>query len=67
MSKGLTRWYPRSVAPVRVGMYDCGVRIAPGVVVLRRLEWDGIGFLVPFTMTVVQWRGLTKKEYEASL
>ena len=62
MNAGKTRWFPRDVKPVRVGTYECAVRISRAVPpLLWKLEWDGVGFLVPFAMIVLRWRGLTKK------
>lgn len=62
-NKGKTRWYPRSTHPVRLGTYECVARIIGGLYVKEFLEWDGIGFRVDMPMSVVKWRGLTKKEY----
>ncbi|MFN8995338.1 MAG: hypothetical protein ACK5X3_16960 [Pseudomonadota bacterium] len=61
--KGRTKWFPRHVRPVRPGFYECGVRITSmqRSLMLCRLEWDGVGFLVPCPMAVHQWRGMTKK------
>lgn len=64
--KGKTKWFPRHIAPVRVGEYECHARIsraAPLYVV--NLVWDGYGFIVPFPMAVIRWRGQTKKAYSA--
>lgn len=62
-TKGKTRWFPRAVAPVRSGYYECGVLISSSqrCLILWTLEWDGKGFLVPFPMAVRKWRGATKK------
>lgn len=67
--KGRTKWLPRHVHPVRPGFYECGVLIcsAQRTLMLTRLEWDGVGFLVPFPMVVRQWRGMTKKAHDAAL
>ena len=63
--KGRTKWLPRSTAPVRHGPYECFVRIPGGARVIwpDKLVWDGVGFLVPMPMAVLQWRGLTKREH----
>jgi hypothetical protein len=62
MAKGKTKWYPRDIHPMRNGEYECSVRISNSVpLILRRLKWDGKGFLVPFPMVVHSWRGLTKQ------
>ena len=57
-----TPWFPRSAPPVRNGRYECAVRLSSlqrGLIILPNLiKWDGTGFLVPFPMVVVQWRGL---------
>jgi hypothetical protein len=59
--KGRTRWFPRGVAPVRLGEYECLVQISRSLPnLLWRLEWDGIGFLVPCPMIVNHWRGQTR-------
>lgn len=59
MSKKLTPWFPRSVAPVHIGEYECAVQITSSApFLLWQLEWDGFGFLVPFPMVVHRWRGL---------
>ena len=69
MAKGLTRWYPRHVNPIRNGGYECLVRIAGCTYVIwpEKLEWDGRGFLVPIPMRVIQWRGMTKAAHIAAL
>lgn len=60
-----TRWFPHSVKPVRVGTYECAVRITSSApLILWMLEWDGSGFLVPCPMVVHHWRGLTKTSAE---
>lgn len=62
ISKGLTRWYPRSIAPVREGWYECAVSVttnAPPFVYF--MFWDGRGFRAQIPMVVRQWRGLTQK------
>lgn len=62
MAKGLTRWHPRSTPPVRRGLYECAIQVSRSMpLILWTLEWDGTGFLVPISMIVVRWRGLTKK------
>ena len=58
-AKGKTRWYPRHIAPVRNGIYECIVRLCPGFNAKVMVEWDGIGFKWP--MPVYHWRGQTKK------
>ena len=64
--KGRTRWFAWPLRPVRQGGYECHVRIVSNAPLFRAmLTWDGIGFLVPFTMVVVRWRGLTKAAHEA--
>ena len=62
-AKGKTRWFPRSIEPVRLGRYECRVRVVgmPHELCRWNLAWDGTGFLVPFPMVVYFWRGLTKK------
>lgn len=66
--KGRSRWFPRQAVPVRNGVYECQVQISRSVPCLRwYLEWDGKGFLVPFPMVVVWWRGMTKKAHDAAL
>lgn len=69
MKTGLTRWFPRQVTPARPGTYECAVRITSAQRSLMKwnLEWDGKGFLVPCPMVVHQWRGMTKKAYDAAL
>jgi hypothetical protein len=62
-TKGKTRWYPRHVHPVRVGTYECVVRIMGGFFTRWMLEWDGVGFRVPFPMGVYKWRGQTYKAW----
>lgn len=59
--KGRTRWYPIGIKPIRNGEYECHVRLPGGLQTVWRLEWDSIGFLVPITMVVYRWRGLTKQ------
>ena len=59
--KGRTRWFPRRIEPVRHGEYECVVRLCGGAYARWNCVFDGEGFLVPFPMSVVQWRGLTKK------
>lgn len=62
MSKKLTPWFPRSIAPVHVGEYECAVQITSSAPCLSwRLHWDGTGFFVPFPMVVRGWRGLAEK------
>lgn len=67
--KGRTRWFKRNqVAPVRPGVYECGVLItsAQRNLFLQKLEYDGIGFLVPVPiMRVIVWRGMTKAAHDA--
>lgn len=63
--KGRTKWLPIHARPVRLGKYECHVRIMGGLQGTWMLEWDGVGFLVPFPMIVYRWRGLTKKAYKA--
>lgn len=66
--KGRNRWAPRNVHPVRNGEYECVVRISSRVPpMLWPLEWDGNGFIVPFPMIVIRWRGMTKKAYDAAI
>lgn len=61
MAKGKTRWYPQDIRPVRNGEYECLVRITNrGPLFYWRLQWDGIGFIVPVPMIVKFWRGQTK-------
>jgi hypothetical protein len=57
------RWRPRNVNPKKPGMYECGVRITSSQpkLFLWELEWDGVGFLVPFPMVVHQWRPLAER------
>jgi hypothetical protein len=64
--KGRTRWYGPGLRPVRVGFYECHVRIMGGARGCWMLEWDGIGFLVPFPMVVLHWRGMTKAAHRAT-
>lgn len=65
--KGRTRWFPRDVHPVRHGEYQCLVRISSSVPLIDwRLQWDGVGFIVPFPMVVHYWRGLTKSAAKAA-
>ncbi|MDM0024121.1 hypothetical protein [Variovorax saccharolyticus] len=62
MAKGVTRWFPRHVEPVRHGEYECRVQFSRSLPCFRwRLQWDGKGFLVPFPMIVHHWRGQTKR------
>lgn len=65
--KGKTRWFPRKTHPVRNGTYECRVRLAGGVVALWDLEWDSVGFLVPFPMIVFHWRGMTRAAHKAQM
>jgi hypothetical protein len=68
--KGRTRWrlLIRDGYPIRPGMYECGIRLSRSLPVMAwDLEYDGIGFLVPVPMMVLQWRGLTKKAHDAAL
>ena len=67
--KGRTRWYPRSISPVRHGAYECVVRIPGGLVCIwpDKLVWDGVGFLVPMPMGVRQWRGMTKAAHREAI
>lgn len=61
-ARGLTRWFPRGVAPVREGDYECVVRISRSVPPMRwTLPWDRCGFRVPFPMSVLFWRGQTRR------
>lgn len=63
-----TKWFPRYIEPLRVGEYECAVRITTiAPLILWRLRWDGVGFRVPVPMRVVQWRGLTKEAHSAAL
>ena len=64
---GKTRWFLRCVKPVRNGMYECRVRVAGGLSTLWMLEWDGVGFLVPFPMVVYSWRGQAKAVHRKSV
>jgi hypothetical protein len=64
MAAKLTPWFlvRKDGYPTRKGFYDCGIRLySSGPVMAWRLEWDGIGFLVPCPMYVHQWRGLASK------
>ena len=67
--KGRTQWFPRDVDPTRPGVYECGVWItsAQPRPMLWKLEWDGVGFLVPCPMVVQQWRGMTKAAHLAAM
>ncbi|CAH1655034.1 hypothetical protein CHELA1G11_10880 [Hyphomicrobiales bacterium] len=66
--KGRTQWTPRSVEPVRNGVYECVVRISRAVPpMIWMLEWDGKGFLVEIPMIVLRWRGMTKKAHDEEL
>jgi hypothetical protein len=66
--KGRTRWIPRNVNPARKGEYECAVRITSRApLFLWKLQWDGVGFLVPCPMVVHRWRGMTKKAHDAAL
>ena len=57
-----TPWFPRNINPVHHGEYECAVRITSSAPPLRwSLPWDGKGFIVPFPMIVLRWRGLVKK------
>lgn len=57
-----TPWFPRDIKPAHQGEYECAVKISSSVpALLWRLKWDGIGFLVPFPMVVLSWRGLVKR------
>ena len=65
--KGRTKWFPRSVNPVRNGFYECSAKISSSVPpMLWQLEWDGIGFKVPVPMMVLHWRGMTKEAHDAA-
>ena len=60
--KGLTRWFPRAVHPVREGDYECIVRISRAVPPMRwTLMWDRKGFRAPCPMVVLRWRGQTRR------
>ena len=67
--KGRTRWMPRDITPVRSGGYECIVRLCAGAYAIwpDKLTWDGKGFLVPFPMVVVKWRGMTRKAHHEAL
>jgi len=68
MTKGKTKWFPRDIRPVRNGEYECLVRITSSAPLYAwPLPWDGKGFLVPFPMVVVRWRGQTKHAYLKSI
>lgn len=57
-----TPWFPRDTKPVHRGTYECAVKISSSVPpLLWPLAWDGVGFLVPFPMMVLRWRGLVKR------
>lgn len=57
-----TPWFPRATAPAHLGTYECRVKISSSVpAILWTLPWDGRGFLVPFPMVVLHWRGLVKR------
>ena len=57
-----TPWFQRDTKPVHRGTYECAVKISSGVpTLLWQLEWDGVGFLVPFPMVVLYWRGLVRR------
>ncbi len=64
-----TEWFSRDEPPVRPGFYECHVRYAgmPGQRFWEMLEWDGQGFLVPFPLVVLQWRGVTKQTHDYAL
>ena len=57
------RWRSRNTNPKKPGMYQCGVRITSSQrkLFLWELEWDGVGFLVPFPMMVHQWRPMAER------
>lgn len=60
--RGLSRWLPISVPPVREGDYECIVQISRSVPAIRwRLTWDRRGFRVPCPMIVHHWRGQTRR------
>jgi hypothetical protein len=62
--KGMTKWYPRSIDPIRCGEYECAIKFTRTMPLMSwRLMWDGDGFLVPFPMVVYQWRGVTRKQW----
>ena len=58
-----TPWFPRNTPPVRLGLYECSVRVAglPNGTLLWDLQWDGKGFIAPVPMVVKHWRGLAKQ------
>ena len=60
-----TEWYPASVNPVRVGVYEIKTESWPYA---QRQEWDGekwcwIGTNDAFPNKVSEWRGITESEY----
>lgn len=63
--KGLTKWFHRDVHPVRVGQYECAVKI-DGAPMLLRLHWDGVGFRLLAPMHVLYWRGMTRAAHRAA-
>ena len=54
-----TPWFSRDQWPVNHGFYECHAKITSSAPPFKfDLEWDGVGFLVPFPMVIVRWRGL---------
>ena len=64
---GHTPWIDRTLPPIRHGEYECVVWFtssAPSFI--KKLYWDGRGFVVPFPMVVDYWRGLTKAAHRSA-
>jgi hypothetical protein len=62
--KGMTKWYPRHIDPIRCGEYECAIKFTSHMpLIVWNLKWDGDGFIVPFPMRVYQWRGLTRQAW----
>ena len=65
--KNKTKWFPRSIEPVRNGNYECAIRIMGGFHAIDYLAWDGKGFIVTLPSRVIRWRGATKKAHLENL
>lgn len=65
MPKGLTRWYPHKVKPVREGIYECVIRVSRyGPMYRTTYRWDGQQFITGWPWSIVVfWRGQTRAAY----
>ncbi len=59
----LTPWYPPDTKPVRTGWYECGC--CNLTYFWSGKSWDNTDLGGPSLKQNIEWRGLTKRSYDA--